>query len=194
MARVDARVSPALRRLAISLALACVAATTTGCAAVYHLTGLDCTMDPTTVITDEAKADQILAAIPPDATPGGDVYVSPGCMDDNFINEVGRRFHFTTTPDAIVAFYEKAAPADGWRMTKDGTKTPNARPGSAVSRPSHTCYSKQLGGYTVDLELSFDFWSDDVTKNSSLQTYWLEISFAPEGGNCHLPPSPYTRG
>jgi hypothetical protein len=86
----------------------------------------------------------------------------------------------------VAAYYRKEAAASGWHLTEDGTKKMNKRVKSTEKWPSDTCYSKDLDSFTADLQLIFDYWSLDAERNPSAKTYWLEISFSPEGGNCHI--------
>ncbi|MGS2640691.1 hypothetical protein [Streptosporangium sp. LJ11] len=163
---------------------AVLALTTTACSAAYHVSGLDCLSDPTEQMANRAKEEKILDRPPPNTLPITEEYTSLACEDDNSIAEVGRRYRFTSPPATISSHYEKEASATGWRLIRDGKKDVNKRLGSKEDWPSDTCYIKDLGDFDANLELSFDYWSDDVEKDPSTKTYWLEISFSPDGGNC----------
>ncbi|WP_406311915.1 hypothetical protein OHA77_24915 [Streptosporangium sp. NBC_01639] len=165
-----------------------------GCSAVAHVTGLDCIGDPADGDWGEqAQQESVLYSSPAGTAPDGSArnegtYVSPACMDDNRIAEVGRIYKFTGSPLAISAHYKKEAQATGWRLTEDGTENLVHRSGSTDKWPSDSCFLKNLGNFTADFQLMFDYWSLDVDNDPAAKKYWVEISFSPTGGNCQSIP------
>ncbi|MEU0568229.1 hypothetical protein ABZ297_22990 [Nonomuraea sp. NPDC005983] len=167
-----------------------LAASLAGCSAITHVTGLDCIGDPAEGDWGKAvQRESVLHTPPVSATPDNtDVdegpYVSAACMDDNRIAEVGRLYKFTGPPTDITAYYKRKAQAAGWHLTEDGAEHFVRRPGSTEKWPSNSCFSKDLGEFTADFELAFDYWSLDAQEDPSTKRYWVEISFSPTGGNC----------
>ncbi|MEU7831131.1 hypothetical protein [Nonomuraea sp. NPDC049129] len=155
-----------------------------GCSFASKAMALDCINNPTDPWSELAGQDAILRQPPPHTEPLGDQYVSAACADDNAIAEVGRRYRFNGSPLEIATYYKEQARAVGWILSKDGTGDLRRRHQTTEGWPSETCFSKNFGDFTADLQLDFDFWSSDVEKDPSVQTYWLEISFSPDGGNC----------
>lgn len=182
------RINHSLRiKMLITLSVAAIVATVVILPLmVYRFWEASCLDDPDGRMLNNAKGDKILDVFPENASPIVDVYVSPACEDENGVTEVGRRYQFTGSPLEVAAFYQGAAASNGWRLLGDGRRKINERPGSTEKWPSDTCYLKNFGKTIADLELSFDYWSNEVEKNPSVQTYWLEISFSQQGGNCHI--------
>lgn len=142
---------------------------------------------------EQAQQESVLYSSPAGTAPDGSArnegtYVSPACMDDNRIAEVGRIYKFTGSPLAISAHYKKEAQATGWRLTEDGTENLVHRSGSTDKWPSDSCFLKNLGNFTADFQLMFDYWSLDVDNDPAAKKYWVEISFSPTGGNCQSIP------
>lgn len=184
--------SPMPRKTGVHLAvIAALGASLTGCSAVAHITGLDCINDPADGDWGKrVQRETVLYQPPAGATPANSdgVYVSPVCSDDNAIAEIGRLYRFTGSPLAVADHYKQTAQQAGWHLTEDGTKDFVHRAGSTEQWPSDSCFSKNLGDFTADLELGFDYWSADVEENPSIKQYWIEISFSPTGGNCQSIP------
>ncbi|MFI6803267.1 hypothetical protein [Streptosporangium canum] len=104
-------------------------------------------------------------------------------MDDNDIAEAGRIYKFTGSPLAIAAHYKKEAQVTGWRPAENGTEDLVHRARSTAKWPSGSCSSKNLGKFTADFQLMFDYRSLDVANDPAIKKYWVEISFSPTGGN-----------
>ena len=126
-----------------------------GCSLAQKVTGLDCVNEPTGPWSELAGHDAILGRPAPHAEPLGDQYVSLACEDDNAIAEVGRRYRFNGSPLEIAAYYKEQAHAVGWILTTDGTEDLRTRHQITEGWPSETCFSKDFGDFTADLQLIF---------------------------------------
>ncbi|WP_327087213.1 hypothetical protein OIE66_33515 [Nonomuraea sp. NBC_01738] len=151
---------------------------------ISKVAGLDCAKDPTEPWAHQVEGESVLRDHPQGATVLVPQYVSLACDDDAEVAEVGVRYKFTGSPSNVASFYKQHAQAAGWLLSKDGTNDLRVRAKSTEGWPATSCFSKKFTSFTADLEIAFDYWSGDVEINPAQQTYWIEISFSPHGGNC----------
>jgi hypothetical protein len=155
-----------------------------GCGIPASVSALTCIGDPTEPMLQRVRQEPILNQAPVGVVPQSSQSEQLACSDNDLIGEVELPYEFVGSPRDVVAFYKEKAAAEGWRLTRDGLIKLVPRPGKSESWPTTTCFAKDLGGFVADLQVSFDYWSPDVTENPSVQRYWRIISFSTTGGNC----------
>jgi len=121
----------------------------------------------------------ILAEHPAGADPAE---THAGCDDDDGFAYAGRTYHVSLARPGILAFYRRAAAADGWHFDGDNPPPPTA--GLVVSG-SAGCYSKQVDGTTAYLAIWFP---DDLlvpgepAPATPYASYGVEVTASHDGG------------